>query len=112
MFIRHSHEVSVPDCRPGLMKKNRINELIALVFKWMYVPTLESNNQWLLRGMANYFKKKRRKSSSLYACFGSQAATLSDADLQEVCNTESSWQFKEETEEGMEFLGGGLLFQG
>ena len=46
---------------PELMKKNHITELIALVFKWMYVPTLESNNQWLLQGMVNYFKNKGAK---------------------------------------------------
>ena len=46
---------------PELMQNNCITELIALAFKWMYVPTLESNNKWLLQGMANYFHTKGAK---------------------------------------------------
>ena len=46
---------------PELMKDNRITELIAIAYNWMYVPTLEGNNKWLLQGIANYFRTKSAK---------------------------------------------------
>ena len=33
---------------PDMIKQNRITELVAMGYKWFYVPCLEANNRWLL----------------------------------------------------------------
>ena len=46
---------------PELIEQDRITELIAIVYRWHYVPCLESNNKWLLQAIADHFLTKGAK---------------------------------------------------
>ena len=41
---------------PDLITKGLIGSLIALVWKWLYVPNLEGNNQWVKDSLAKFFE--------------------------------------------------------
>ena len=41
---------------PDLLAKGHIGKLISFVWKWLYVPNLEGNNQWVKDSLAEFFK--------------------------------------------------------
>ena len=41
---------------PDLLVKEHIGKLISYVWKWLYVPNLEGNNQWVKDSLAHFFK--------------------------------------------------------
>ena len=46
---------------PELLEKDYVGQLIAYAFKWMHVPNLEGNNQWVKDGLLAYFQQNGAK---------------------------------------------------
>ena len=46
---------------PKLLENDSIGQLIAYVYKWMHVPNLEGNNQWVKNALAAFFHLKNAK---------------------------------------------------
>ena len=51
-----AQEVIFNQVAPDLLGKGHIGELIAIVWKWMHVPNLEGNNQWVKDSLKVFFK--------------------------------------------------------
>ena len=51
-----AHEMIFNQIAPDLLGRGHMGELISIIWKWLYVPNLEGNNQWVKDSVKNYFE--------------------------------------------------------
>ena len=50
-----AQEIIFNKIAPDLLGRGHIGELVAIVWKWLYVPNLEGNNQWVKDSLKTFF---------------------------------------------------------
>ena len=49
--------IVIPQC----LENDDMNRVVAFIWKWFYVPTLETNNQWVKDGLDEIFRRRKAK---------------------------------------------------
>ena len=89
---------------PPLLVARNLSKLIAYVWKWVYVPNLEGNVQWVKEALSHFFSIDDSRVVLADKMVGGGARSSGRKDVQEIRNAECDTHIKESRNQEVGFL--------